>query len=77
LTAQIGQQLLTSGEGLIGTGVQASGLSSSIYTTLANIDQTQTAAVGKAIANMAAALSGKSGVSTPAGSFTFSPGSNG
>jgi hypothetical protein len=52
LTAQIGQQLLQSGQ-------QAAGLSSQVYTALANIDQTQTAAVGKAIASMAAALSGK------------------
>lgn len=59
LTAQIGQQLLAGGQA-------ASGLSSQVYTTLANIDQTQTAAVGKAIANMAAALSGKSpGISIP------------
>lgn len=55
LTAQIGQQLMTSGE-------QASGLSSNIYTTLANIDQTQTANIGKSIAAMAAALSGKTQV---------------
>lgn len=51
LTAQIGQQLLSS-------GLTASGLASNVYTTLANIDQTQTAAIGKAIANMAAALAG-------------------
>ena len=69
LTAQIGQQLLQGGQA-------ASGLSSQTYTTLANIDQTQTQAIGKAIANMAAALSGKSGMSTPAGSFTFSPGAS-
>ncbi len=52
LTAQIGQQLLQGGQA-------ASGLSSQTYTTLANIDQTQTQAIGKAIASMAAALSGK------------------
>lgn len=55
LTAQIGQQLLTS-------GISASGLSSSLYTTLANIDQTQTTAIGKSIANMSAALSGKTSI---------------
>lgn len=52
LTAQIGQQLLQSGEA-------ASGLASNLYTSLANIDQTQTAQIGKSIAAMAAALSGK------------------
>ena len=52
LTAQIGQELLAGGQA-------ASGLSSQTYTTLANIDQTQTQAIGKAIASMAAALSGK------------------
>jgi len=52
LTAQIGEQLLQSGQA-------ASGLASNLYTSLANIDQTQTAAIGKSIAAMAAALSGK------------------
>lgn len=55
LTAQIGQQLLSSGEA-------ASGLASNLYTSLANIDQTQTAQIGKSIAAMAAALSGKTSI---------------
>ncbi|MDE2098997.1 MAG: hypothetical protein KGL39_17215 [Patescibacteria group bacterium] len=55
LTAQIGEQLLSS-------GIAASGLSSHVYTQLSKIDQTQTAAIGKAIANMAAALSGRTSV---------------
>ena len=50
-TAQIGQQLLS-------TGVTETGLSSDLYKTLAQIDQTQTANIGKAIANFASALSG-------------------
>lgn len=48
-TAQIGQQLAT-------TGVAESGLASNLYTSLANLDATQTANVGKAIASMAAAF---------------------
>ena len=63
LTAQIGEQLLSAGQA-------ATGLSSSVYSTLANIDQTQTAAIGKAIASMAAALSGKTGVNV--GGLTIS-----
>ena len=50
LTAQLGQQLLSA-------GVQESGLSSQLYTSLAQIDQTQTTNMGKAIANFAAAMS--------------------
>jgi len=53
-TAQIGQQLMAS-------GVQQSGLSSDLYKTLANIDQTQTANIGKAIANFASSLGGAGG----------------
>ena len=40
------------------TGLQETGMSSSLYTTLANIDQTQTANIGKAIAYFASALGG-------------------
>ena len=53
-TAQIGQQLFTS-------GIQETGLSSDLYKTLAGIDQTQTANIGKAIANFASSLSGGGG----------------
>jgi hypothetical protein len=53
-TAQIGQQLYS-------TGLQESGLSSQLYTQLAQLDQTQTGRVGQAIASMAAALSGGRG----------------
>ena len=50
LIAQIGEQLLNA-------GISESGLSNALYSELAQIDQTQTNAVGQAIANMAAALS--------------------
>lgn len=53
-TAQIGQQLMQ-------TGLAESGLSSDLYKTLANIDQTQTANIGKAIASFASAISGSGG----------------
>ena len=50
-TAQMGQQLMQS-------GLAQSGLSSDLYKTLANIDQTQTANIGKAISAFAASLGG-------------------
>ena len=53
-TAQIGQQLMTS-------GIQETGLSSDLYKTLASIDQTQTANIGKAIAGFASSISGSGG----------------
>src|ERR1700681_371611 len=56
IKGQLEQQLFQSGTSLIGQGISETGLSSNIYTTLANIDQTQSANVGKAIAAMAAAL---------------------
>ena len=43
------------------TGLQEAGLSSSLYQTLANIDQTQTANIGKSISSFASALSGTGG----------------
>ncbi len=49
LAAQIGQQLLQS-------GASYAGLSDQLYTQLAQIDQSQRASMGKAIANFAAAL---------------------
>lgn len=49
VAAQIAQQLLQS-------GASYAGLSDTLYTQLAQIDQTQTQQVGKAIANMASAL---------------------
>lgn len=48
-TAQIGQQLMT-------TGATYSGLSSGLYSQLAQIDATQQANLGKAIASMAGAF---------------------
>lgn len=55
ITAKIGEELLS-------TGVTASGLASNVYAQLANIDQTQTANIGRSIASMAAALSGKTSI---------------
>ena len=52
--SQVEQQLLAS-------GISESGLASNSLTTLANIDQAQSARVGQSIANFAAALSGGSG----------------
>ncbi len=49
LAAQIGQQLLSS-------GASYAGLSDQLYTQLAQIDQSQRASMGKAIANFAASL---------------------
>ena len=62
-TAQIGQQLLT-------TGINESGMASDLYKKLSDIDATQTAAIGKAIASMASALNGGGGAS--AGKTTVS-----
>lgn len=53
-TAQMGQQLLQS-------GISETGLSSDLYKTLAGIDATQTANIGKAIASFASAISGTGG----------------
>lgn len=58
--AQIGQQLFTS-------GLSETGLSSSLYTQLVNLDQTQTANIGKAIASFAAAVSPSKGLTLNVG----------
>lgn len=63
-TAQMGQQLMQS-------GIQQSGLSSDLYKTLAGIDQTQTANIGKAIANFASSLGGGSGDGKAKGTISF------
>lgn len=62
-TAQIGQNLMT-------TGLQESGLSSDLYKTLSQIDQTQTANIGRAIANFASSLNagGGNGINIKLGS---------
>ena len=49
--SQVEQQLMSS-------GIQASGLASNTLTTLANIDQAQSARIGQSIASFAAALGG-------------------
>lgn len=62
-TAQIGQQLMQS-------GLNASQLSSNLYKTLAQIDQTQTEQIGKSIANFASAISGR-GIGSSGQTFTL------
>lgn len=58
MAAQLGQQLLQSGQEFMKMGMNAQGLSSKIYEGLIKLDREQSAATGKAIANFAAALSG-------------------
>ena len=58
--AQMGQQLFTS-------GLSETGLSSNLYTQLAQLDATQTANIGKAIANFAAAVSPSKGLTLNVG----------
>lgn len=58
--SQIGEQLYT-------TGLQTAGLSSQLYTQLAQLDQTQTANIGKAIANFAGAISPSKGLTLNVG----------
>jgi hypothetical protein len=63
LQEQIAQQLATTGTSLISAGAQEAGLSGNLYQALVQNDTTQAANAGKAIAALAAALSGKSQVS--------------
>jgi hypothetical protein len=61
-----------SASSLLGAGASATGLSGSLYSTLVQNDTAQAANTGKAIANLAAALNGKSGTSV--GGLTISTG---
>jgi hypothetical protein len=72
MQTQVASQLFQSGEGLIGSGQQAAGLSGGLYQTLVQNDTTQAANTGKAIATLAAALNGKS--QNTAGGITISTG---
>ena len=56
IDAEAAAQIGTIGESLLQAGATESGMANALYTTLAQIDQTNTTNVGKAIANMAAAL---------------------
>lgn len=55
---QLAQGLATTGSGMINTGLQATGISSGVYQTLANLENSQNTARGSAIANFASALNG-------------------
>jgi hypothetical protein len=72
MQTQIASQLFQSGQGLVGSGQQAAGLSGDLYKTLVQNDTTSAANTGKAIATLAAALNGKS--SNSAGGITISTG---
>lgn len=55
---QIASQLAQTGGGMVTAGLQASGISSGVYTTLANLENSQNQQRGQAIANFASALNG-------------------
>lgn len=55
---QIAAQLAQSGQAMINAGLQATGISSGVYQTLANLESAQNKERGAAIANFASALSG-------------------
>lgn len=55
---QIASQLAQSGQQMVNAGLQATGISSGVYQTLANLDNAQNQARGAAIANFAGALNG-------------------
>jgi hypothetical protein len=60
MISQVAQTLFSSGASLINAGQGAAGLSGGLYQALVQNDTTQAANTGKAIATLAAALSGKS-----------------
>lgn len=63
MSGELGQQLLSSGNNLIQSGAQYAGLEGRILQALSGIDQTQTASIGRAIANFTASL-GRGGGTT-------------
>lgn len=56
------QAVQTAGQGLLTTGLQSTGTAANLYGQIASLNQQQSDNTGKAIANLAAALSGGSGV---------------
>jgi hypothetical protein len=58
------------GQQLINAGIQESGMANALYTQLQQIDQTNTTAIGAAIARMAAALSGNLKINIGSGATT-------
>lgn len=59
--AQLGQQLLQSGQSLIDTGLKSAGMSTDIYNKLVGIDQAEQKQIQDAIANFAKAVGGFGG----------------
>lgn len=59
MIAQVGQTLAQSGQGLINAGAGAAGLQSNLYQALVQNDTANASAIGRSIASLAAALSGK------------------
>lgn len=55
---QLAQSLATTGAGMITSGLQATGIESGVYQTLANLETAQNTARGQAIGNFASALNG-------------------
>ena len=72
MQSQVAAQLFSSGSSLVSAGQTAAGLSANLYESLVRNDTAQAANTGKAIANLAAALNGKS--SANAGGITISTG---
>jgi hypothetical protein len=60
LQEQLASQLAGTGTSLINAGASSAGLSGQLFSTLVANDTTQAANAGKAIASLAAPLSGKS-----------------
>ena len=73
LQSELATQLASSGTSLISAGLGAAGLSGQLYSTLVQNDTQAAANTGKAIANLASALNGKS-PGTSAGGITISTG---
>ena len=71
LQSELATQLANSGTTLISAGIGATGLSGQLYSTLVQNDTQAAANTGKAIANLASALNGKS-PGTSVGGLTIS-----
>jgi len=63
------------GEGLLTTGINEANISQQLLQGVISANQAQSKQTGQSIASLAAALSGGNRASTPAGTFTFTPGS--
>ena len=76
MTAQVAEQLAQTGQSLISSGQSATGMSSSLYSQLANMDQRQSEATANAIGKLAQAFNtgstGKSATTLPGTNITIS-----